>query len=465
MRLGHRGVRVRVAAAALAALLLAAAAAAAPPRARAANLIRDAEIEETVAKIAHPLFDAARLDAESIDIFLVRDDRLNAFVAGGQNLFLNTGLLMRTGDPDQLAGVIAHETGHIRGGHLSRNAIARERATMESLVGAVLGAAAAAAGAPQVGTAIIAGGATVAQRGFLAFTRAQEQAADQAGVELLAATGRSPRGMLEFFRVLENQNLRITADGNAFLRTHPLTRDRMAFLEGKVADSPFKDARPDPALAQAHARMVAKLDGFLAEPASVLRRRAGDSLVDRYARAVAHFRLADLKRSLELLDGLIAERPGDPWFLELKGQVLFESGRIPESEPPYREALRLRPDAPLLRVGLARTLMEQGGKARLGEAAALLKEAVRLEPENAGAWRFLGVAQGQLGREGDASLSLAEAAVLVNRKADAELHLRRAQALIAPSDPAWYRVQDLVQVVAEMEEPKEERERPRRRPF
>lgn len=440
-------------------MLLAAVLLLAAGRAGAATLIRDAEIEETIARLARPIFDAARLDTESVDVYIVRDDRLNAFVAGGQNLFLNTGLLIRSESAEQVAGVIAHEAGHIAGGHLSRAVAARERATYETLIGALLGAAAAVAGAPQVGAAVLAGGATVAQRGILAFSRGQEQAADQAAISFLAASGRSPRGLLEFLRILDNQNLRISnSDSNAFLRSHPLTRERVTYLEQQVEASRFRDDRPDPAAAEAHARMVAKLDAFLAEPGTVLRRYKGEGLADRYAQSVAYFRLSQLDRALSLLDGLAKERPNDPWFRELQGQILFESGRIAESEAPYREALRLRPDAPLIRVGLARALMERGGEGRgrnaqLQEAAALLKEAVRVEPRNAGAWRFLGVAQGQLGREGEASLALAEHAVLTREKADAELHLRRAKALIKPSDPGWVHVQDLLRTVEEMEEP------------
>jgi predicted Zn-dependent protease len=428
---------------------------------RAATVIRDAEIEETLRQIANPIFTAARLTPESVELFLIREDSLNAFIAGGQNLFLNTGLVIRTESPGQLAGVIAHETGHIAGGHLSRTMQARERATMESLIGAVLGAAAAVAGAPQVGTAIMAGGATVAQSGILAFSRTQEQAADQAALGFLQSAGRSPRGLVEFFHVLDSQNLGIGAGGSPFLRTHPLTRDRISALEAKVEASPYRDRREDPTLVQAHARMVAKLEGFLSRPGAVIDRRASNSLPDRYARTVAYFRLADLDRALSLVDGLIAEAPEDPWFQELKGQMLFESGRIAAAEAPYRAALRLRPSAPLLRLGLARTLTEQGGEARLREAAALLKEAVRLEPQNAGAWRALGVAQGQLGAEGEAALALTEAAVLADRKRDAELYLRRAQGMIPHNDAAWMRVLDLERVVDEMEE--EQPPSPRRR--
>jgi predicted Zn-dependent protease len=421
--------------------------------AAAATVIRDAEIEATIAEIADPIFAAAHLDRESIDIYILRDDKLNAFVAGGQNLFINTGLIMRTQTPDQLAGVIAHETGHIAGGHLSRSLDAQANAGASSIVGALLGAAAAVAGAPQLGTAIMAGGATVAQRGFLKFSRNQEQTADQAAVTYLKALKASPEGLLEFFEVLEKQNLRISSDGSEYLRTHPLTRDRITFLEQQVEASPYREVKPKPALVEAHARAVAKLDGFLSNPAQVLNRRQGDSLPDRYARAVAYYRLPDLEKALGLVDGLIAEHPQDPYFHELKGQMLFENGRVADAIPPYRQAVRYRPDSALLRLGLARALLEDGRDEDLGEAAALLQEVVRIEPTNAMAWRSLGIAEGRRGREGPATLALAEQAVLLGNRKDAELYVRRAQQAIEPSDPSWFRLQDLARAVEEMEPP------------
>lgn len=423
-----------------------------------ATLIRDAEVEATVRKIANPIFTAASLDPESIDVYILRDSKLNAFVAGGQNLFLNTGLIIHAPDPDELAGVIAHETGHIAGGHLSRSEQAQQEAGISSIAGALLGAAAAVAGAPALGMAVMAGGATVAQRGLLKFSRGQEQAADQAAVTYLRALKMSPQGLLDFFHVLETQNLRISAEGNEFLRTHPLTSDRIEFLERQVAVSPYRDAHPDPSLVAAYDRSVAKLDGFLSDPQDVMRRRPSDSVPDRYARAIAYYRIPDLDKSLDLLDGLIAQYPKDPYFAELKGQILFENGQIAQSIPPYREALRYRPDSPLIRYGLARALMEGGQDADLDEAAALLQETVRIEPTNASAWRALGIVEGRRGREGLSALALAEQAVLVNNRKDAEFYLRRAEQIVQPNDPAWLQLQDVSRAVGDMQEP------PRRRP-
>ena len=419
----------------------------------AVSLIRDAETETLIRQIADPIFTAARLDPESIDIYVLNDPKLNAFVAGGQNLFINTGLILSAERPDELAGVIAHETGHIAGGHLSRTMQAQQQAGIPMIAGLLLGAAAAVAGAPEAGMALLAGGATVGQSGFLKFSRIQEEAADQAGVTYLAATQMSPQGMLDFFRVLENQNLHINADGSEFLRSHPLTRDRIAFVEQQVAKSPYRDRKPDPALTAAYDRVVAKLDGFLDDPAQVIDHRRSDSVPDRYARAIAYYRIPDVPKALALVDGLIKEFPQDPYFLELKGQILFENGRIEESIAPYRASVRYKPDSALLRVGLARGLMESGDDKDLPEAAALLRESTRLEPNNAGTWRFLGIAEGRLGNEGQSALALTEQAVLLQNREDAQLYINRAGQYIGPDDPDWFRLQDLTRAVEDIEEP------------
>ena len=417
----------------------------------AQSLIRDAEIEADLRRLADPIFASAGLDPASVRVFIVNDPSLNAFVAGGQNMFVNTGLIQSAQTPEQLAGVIAHETGHISGGHLSRLQSAVGQANTEAIIGALLGAAAIAAGAPQVGTAVIAGGATVAERNLLRFSRGQEQAADQAAIRYLESESLPPTGLYEFFKILETQNLRINREGPEYLRTHPLTRDRINFLGASVEASPYRGQTLPPEQHVAHARAVAKLDGFLGEPMDVLARRSSDSFEDRYARAVALFRRGDTDRSLEMVEALMVDEPDDPHLHELEGQILFESGRIAESVPAYREALRGVPNAALVRFGLARALLETHDDASIAEAAALLREVVRVEPDNPTAWRFLGIAEGRLGHDGRASLALAEQAVLVRNQEDVQLHLRRARQHVQPGDPDWIHLQDLEQAAERLQ--------------
>jgi len=409
--------RSKILAAALALVLLAA-----PARAQQLQLIRDAEIEATIAALARPIFESAGITPSGVDIYLVNDDRLNAFVAGGQNLFLFTGLLMRAEDPEQLAGVIAHEAGHIAGGHLVRMADAAENAAVEQILGMVLGAAAAVAGAPQVGGAIAMGGQGLAQQSMLSYSRSQEQAADQAAVTYLERTGIGAAGLRDFFEILDQRRLLSGAQPTPYLQTHPLTRDRITFV-ARHADG---DARGvDAATRERHARMVAKLEGFLEPPAQIRQELAGeDGIAARYGHAVATYRLNDVPGALREVRALIEAEPDNPYFHELEGQILFESGQVEAAVAPYREAVRLAPDQALLKLGLGRALMESG---RSADAAAQLEAVVRAEPRNAFAWRTLGIARGRAGDLGASNLALAEAAILQRQLDDAGLYLARAE--------------------------------------
>ncbi len=420
--------------------------------AAAQSVIRDDETERYLRRLADPLLRAAGLRPEDLRLYILADPRLNAFVAGGQNLFVFTGLIEAAGSSEELAGVIAHEIGHIAGGHLTRMARAGERAGQQTLIGTLLGIAAVVAGAPQLGTAAIVGSQGLARQQMLSFTRTQEQAADQAAVTYLAAVGMSPRGLLEMMRVLETRGRGISGGAAEFLQTHPLTRNRIRFLENQVANAPADRGPAHVALDDEHRRVVAKLRGFLAPPQEVRRRYRGEDFASRYARAIALYRDLRFEDSMALLEELSEERPEDPYLQELEGQFLFERGRVAEAEPRYREALRLLPDSSLIRVAFARTLIEQGDPSKLAEARAVLREAIRLDPLYAPAYRLLGVAAGKLGEEGESFLAFTEWAVLRHDRRDAELYLRRAEERIGVDHPDRIRLEDLRRAVAEIPE-------------
>ena len=412
------------------------------------SLIRDAEIEATLQTFLTPLLEASGLGAGSVRIYIVNDDQLNAFVAGGMNLFLNTGLIMSTENPLQLVGVMAHETGHIAGGHLTRVSTPQTKATAEAILGAVLGAATAAIGAPGLGAAVIAGGQQIAQQGLMRFSRGQEAAADQAGCTYLTRAGLSARGLAEFFHVLENQTVLVVSGASPWLMSHPLTRDRITFVENWVASHP--NPPPPAGWVQLHGRMVAKLRAFLKEPREVLATYQGDDSLDgRYARAIAEYRIPDLPQALKDIDGLLADHPGDPYFYELKGQMLFENGRVKEAVPPYREAVRLAPDSALLRIGLAQALIESGAPGANGEAIARLEDAVQKEPDNASAWRLLGIARGRDGLQAKSDVAFAEYALRIGKRDDARLYAKRAEGKIPASDPVWLELQDILRQIEE----------------
>ncbi len=409
------------------------------------SLIRDAEIENTIRTFATPLFTAAGFDANQVRMHIVNDPRLNAFVAGGMNLFLNTGLLLASKSPEQVIGVIAHETGHIAGGHLARTQDALRGASVATILAYVLGAAAIAAGSAEGGAAVILGGQSIAQQTFLQYSRSQEQAADQFAVTVLDETGQSAEGLLEFLEIMANQEVLLTSGRDPYLRSHPLTRDRIGFIRHHVETSPNTGRPPPAALMEAFARMQGKLRGFLDPPDRTLARYpASDTGVEaRYARAVAHYQRADLVPAFAEIDSLIAEHPDDPFFHELKGQILFENGRAAESIASYRRAVELLPDAPLLRVGLAQAMVETGDSSVLAEAAEHLETAVRQNQENVRAWRLLSVAYGRTDQPGLSALASAERAFLVGRYGEAVAFAKRAADRLPFGAPGRLRAEDI----------------------
>ena len=399
------------------------------------------------------------------------DPRVNAFVADGQRIFLTTGLLKTAKHPGQVKGVVAHEIGHIKGGHLARIQSAADDARSMARLGAIFGIAIGTlAGRPDVGIAGAAKAMDIAGRGLLSYTRSQERSADRVAVDLLEKTKTSARGLLELFESLKNQELLSRERQDPYLRSHPLTEDRIAFIENHLAHSPYAEAgavadeqaahdrmvgklldggSPSSAAADdAYARMVGKLDGFLSPPAKTLRRHKPNdrSVGSRYARAVALYRSARIDQALETIDGLLGDDPYDAYFHELRGQMLFENGRLKDALPAYEKAVALRPDQPLLRVGLAHVQIELGGPEMIRKASSNLERAVRKERIMPRAWHLAAIAYGRSGRYGLSALALAENRILTGRRPEAAAHARKAMRQLENGSPAWLRAQDILAV-------------------
>lgn len=426
------------------------------------SLIRDAEVERIIRSYANPLLRAAGVPEDGVTIRVLSDSSLNAFVTTGNRMFIHSGLLMRTETPEQLTGVIAHEIGHLAGGHVARLGEEIERASITSLAAMALGAAAGmATGRADVGMAAMSLGQHAAARNFFAFSRAQESAADQFALRILNQTGQSASGMLEFFSVLGDQEILISDNQDPYVRTHPLTRERVATVRNHVetVEPSLPGAPTDKQLA--HERMVAKLFAFLEPQARTLQRypESNNSVAARYARAIAYFRRGDLTNARPLIDGLLAEYPEDPFFHELKGQMLLENSRIAEARESYEKAVSLAPDEPLISVSLAHALVESGNPADLERAESVLRRALNQEPRNAFAWRLMGMSQGRRGLEGHAAYAMAEYAMLTGDPAQAAYHVGKAQRMIPQSDPLWLRLEDLGQEARRAQEKAAERRR------
>ena len=415
-------------------------------QAQGRNIIRDAEIENTIRAYSTPLFQSAGLSPSAVDIILIDDPSLNAFVAGGQNIFIHTGLLMRAENAEQVIGVIAHETGHIVGGHIAARVNEARQASTNLLVTYLLGIGAAiATGRGEIAAATVSGGSDIILKDILSYTRGQEQAADQAAVRLLRATEQSPEGLLEFMEILGGQEALLAVNQDPYLRTHPVTSERISFLRKALEDSPYRSEPTPPELEQLHARTRAKLIGFLEPQSQVFRTYPRDdtSLEARYAHAIAYYRTGNLERALPLVNGLLAEHPDDPYFHELKGQMLFEGGRLEEALPDLETAARLLPDAPQIKLLLARVLIELNEPQRDQEALDHLRKVVQAEPDNAFAWRLAATAYGRQGDKGMLSLAMAEAALARGQYPEARAHSKRALDILPSGSPSWLRADDV----------------------
>lgn len=412
----------------------------------ARSYITDTEIELYIRELATPVFQSAGLSPSAIDLYFINDDTLNAFVAGGQNIFFHTGLLMATETPEQLLGVIAHETGHIAGGHLARSGEILRNASQNALLGIILGAGAAlATGRGDAATAIIQGSQAAVQGSLLQYSRAQESSADQAGIRFLESNHESSRGMLEFLSTLSGQELLSGRSRSPYASTHPLTRDRIAFVEEQVKNSRYSDEKLPDDLQQKHRRMVAKLHGFIRSPARTFKAYpdTDTSVEARYARAVATYRLPDAEKAVSLVDDLLADYPGDPYFYELKGQIQFEDAKPAEAEVAYRKAHEALPDAPRIELELSRVLLALDTPEKDQEAQTHLEHVVQLIPNSTFAWRQLAIAYGRNGEHGMSALALAEEAFRAGQEHDAALQANRAKQKLKPHTEAWLRASDI----------------------
>jgi predicted Zn-dependent protease len=426
--------------------------------ANAGSGIRDAEIEKTLREYGEPIWKAAGLDPKAIHVYIINDPSINAFVAGGQNIFMNTGTIMELDSPAQLKGIIAHETGHIAGGHLARGPEAMSKAEIPMIISMVAGIAAIAAGAPDIGMALIVGAQGVTQRELLAFSRQQESSADQAGVKYLTSTGQSANGMLEVFNKFADQEALTGNRQDPFVRSHPLSRDRIAALEAMVAASPFRNKSDSKADIETYAMLRAKLRGFIDSPEVTLRHypESDKSQPARYARAVAYFKGADLETALAQINSLIAERPTYPFFWELKGQILVESAKPTEGVPAYRKAVELAPEEPLLQASLGAALVATEDPKMMEEAKGHLKLAIDLEPDNAMAWYYLASVYDSEGNGGMAALATAERDFAVQDMGGAMQFAKRAQKDLKQGTQDWQRANDIL-AVAQAQMPRQRR--------
>ncbi len=414
--------------------------------ARGLPLIRDAEIERAIRAYSVPIFSAIGVAGSDVRVHIVNNRRLNAFVAGGRHIFINTGLLLEAEDAGMVMGVLAHETGHIVGQHLTQLRGALREAQIKQILTFILAAGAGvASGDGQAAGAVASLGSSIVSGTLYRFTRSMENEADAFALVTLDRMGVSARGLEKMMERLIAQEALLGSQQDPYLRTHPLTRERLDRIRRHMQRSPHT-AKPTPARFGAmHARLRAKLQGFLSPPGTVIARYAGKTRAPeaRYALAVAYHRAGRLDNALSTIDGLIREAPRDAFFHELKGQILLERGLADRAARAYATAVRLAPQEALIRGAYGHALLQTGERDRVPTALRHLVEATSGDKTYATGWRLRAVALGRLKRFGESAAALAEYYLLLGDRAGVRQQIRRAERLLKRGSPGWRRIQDI----------------------
>ena len=417
--------------------------------------IRDAEIEALLRDYTRPILKAAGLAQQNVEVVLIADRSFNAFVADGRRIFVNTGALVDSVTPNQIIGVLAHETGHIAGGHLARMREQLAGAQTMAIVAMLLAAGGVAAGAASgmngrdlgnVGGAAISAPQEMIRRSLLSYQRGEEQAADRSAVKYLDATQQSAKGMLETFQRFQNDQLFISQRVDPYMLSHPMARERIATLEELAKASPYYNTKDSPALQARHDLMRAKLVGFMERPEAVARRypASDTSMAAQYARAISAYRFGNVNSAVSQIDALIARDPANPYFYELKGQALLESGRAADSVAPLRKAVSMTGGSPLIRAMLGQALVESGNPAYTGEAIRELVQATQRDPNSASGWRALSMAYGRSGDLANADLAAAQGFFASGEFKTGRELAARARQRFPQGSPGWLKADDLV---------------------
>lgn len=418
-------------------------------------MLRDSETEQLLRDYTRPILRAAGLQKHNIQMVIINDKSFNAFVADGRRIFVNYGAISKSTTPNQLIGVLAHETGHLAGGHLSKFREQLARTQTQLIIAMLLGAGALAAGAGRggsnsagsnIGAAALSAPQEIARRSLLGYQRQQEENADRAAVKFLNATGQSPRGMYETFKRFTDESLFAARGADPYAQSHPMPADRVASLAELVKTSPNWQKKDDPALQLRHDMVRAKISAFMEREDTVYRRypRSDTSLPARYAHAITTYLHGDLRSAIEQIDALIKLQPQNPYFHEVRGQALLEGGRPTEAIAPLRRAVQLSQNAPLIEMLLGQALVASNNKANADEAIVILRTALVREPEAPLGYSQLAIAYGRKGDYAQADLASAQAAFLRGDNKTARELASRAKTRFAIGTPGWVKADDIV---------------------
>jgi predicted Zn-dependent protease len=410
------------------------------------NILRDTEIEAILHEEADPIFEAAGINPKLVQLRLIGDPEMNAETGSGYNMLVTTGLILQAKTPNELEGVLAHETGHMARGDVARSGEMAHAAVPPMVLGLGLGILAALAGAPDAAAGLIYSSSYFAELNVLAYSREQEARADQAGITYLEKAGYSAQGLVDFFNNFRYEEVFSEAKKYPYFRDHPLSDERIEALAVRAKQQAHWDVKDSPEAIAKLQIIQAKIKGFMNRPYQTFVdfSEKDPSFPARYARAIAYYRELETDKALKAIDALIADRPDDPYLWELKGQTLFESGRAVEAEPAHRKSVDLASDAPLLRLNLGQTLLAEDDHTKLDEAILNFNRALLAEPDNALAWQYLSEAYDAKGLPGMARLAAAEQNFNLGQMQDAKVFAMRARELLRKDSPEWRRATDIV---------------------
>ncbi len=419
--------------------------------AQALPIIRDAEIEQLLRDYSQPILRVAGLGQRNIHVVIINDRSFNAFVVDAKRIFINAGALMDAETPNQIIGVLAHETGHIAGGHLSKLRAELANAQTMAILAMLLGLGAAAASAASRGgvggnpAAAIIGPQSVIMRSLLAYQRQQEEQADRAGVNFLTLSGQSAKGMYDTFKRFADQQLFASRYIDPYVQSHPMPAERIVALAEVAKTNPYWDKKDPPELQLRHDLARAKLHGFIDRPEALQGHYPlhDTSLPARYARAISNYRHSDLRNALAQIDSLIQAQPNNPYFYELKGQALVESGNGREALAPLRRAISLAPDPTLIHVLLGQALLATNDNQLADDAVNNLRAAVQADSEIPDAFDHLAIAYGRKGDLAQADLASAQAAFSRGNMPTARQLASRAKGRFPIGSPGWVRADDI----------------------
>jgi len=422
---------------------------------RGPPILRDTESEALLREYTRPILRAAGLEKQNIQMVIINDSSFNAFVADGHRIFVNYGAIMQSETPNQLIGVLAHETGHLAGGHLAKLRQQLANAQTQMIIATLLGAGALAVGAStgggngglaNAGAAALAGPQEMIRRSMLSYQRQQEENADRAGVKFLTATGQSPKGMYETFRRFTSESLFAARGADPYLQSHPMPAERVASLEEFAHASPYWEKKDEPSLQMRHDMVRAKISAFMERPDTVNRRYpiSDGSMPARYAHATSTYLHGDLRSALSQIDALIQQQPNNAYFYELRGQALLEGGRPADAVAPLRKAVAMSGSAPLIEMLLGQALVATDNKAYTDEAISILRVAVARETEAPIGYTQLAMAYGRKGDYAEADLASAQAAFLRGDNKTARELASRAKTRFAIGSPGWVKADDIV---------------------